>query len=107
MARVAAEGEGRHGCLVVNTASELAGRDPEIQNAVAHAFERLEAAFAAAIARAQAAGRVSAGADARALGRLCVAVMQGLRVLGTAGLAEAQLQQVVAAALGALPGRPS
>jgi len=107
VARVAADGEGRHGCFVVNTASELAGRDDEVQKAVAAAFARLEAAFSGAIERAQAAGRVAADADARALGRLCVTVMQGLRVLGTAGLTEAQLQQVATAALGALPGRQS
>ena len=105
VARVATEGEGRHGCLMVNAASEMAGVDPEIQKAVASALARLEAAFAGAIERAQAAGRVAADADPQALGRLCVAVMQGLRVLGTAGLTEGQLQQVVTAALGVLPGR--
>ena len=103
--RVAINGEGRHGCFIVNTAAELGGRDPEIQAAVAAALARLEAAFTGAIERAQAAGRVAADADPRALGRLCVAVMQGLRVLGSAGATEAELQQVVTAALGALPGR--
>ena len=103
--RVAANGEGRHGCFVVNTAAELGGRDPEVQAAVGAAFTRLEVAFTGAIERAQATGRVAVDADARVLGRLCVAVMQGLRVLGTSGATEADLQQVVTAALGALSGR--
>jgi len=105
VARVAANGEGRHGCFIVNTAAELGGRDPEIQAAVAAALARLEAAFTGAIERAQARAGVAGDADARALGRLCVAIMQGLRVLGTAGATETELQQVVTAALGALPGR--
>lgn len=103
VARVAAEGDGRHGCFMINAASELGGRDAEVQKAVGAAFARLEAAFTGAIERAQAAGRLAPDVDARALGRLCVAVMQGLRVLGTAGATEAELQQVVTASLGALP----
>ena len=102
VARVAVDREGRHGCLLTNTAAELAGRDPEIQAAVAAAFARLEAAYAGALERARAAGRLAADADPRALARLCVAVTHGLRVLGKSGAGEAELQQVVDGTLGAL-----
>jgi TetR/AcrR family transcriptional repressor of nem operon len=105
VARVAADGEGRHGCLLTNTATELAGRDPEIQAEVAAAFGRLEAAYAAALERARAAGRLAPDVDPGALARLCVALMHGLRVLGKSGVSEGELQEVVDAALGGLGGK--
>jgi TetR/AcrR family transcriptional repressor of nem operon len=105
VARVAVDGEGRHGCLLTNTAAELAGRDPEIQAVVAAAFGRLETAYAAALERARAAGRLAPDADPRTLARLCVAVVQGLRVLGKGGASEEELQEVVDGVLGALRGK--
>src|SRR5262245_56515740 len=105
VARVAADGEGRHGCLLTNTATELGSRDPEIQAAVATAFARLETAYAGALERARAAGRLAAGVSTQALARLCVAVTQGLRVLGKSGAREPELRQVVDAALSAVGTR--
>lgn len=105
VARVAADGEGRHGCLLTNTAADLAGRDPEVQVAVAAAFGRLEAAYAGALERARAAGSLDDAADVSGLARLCVAVMHGLRVLGQTGASEAAMQRVVDGVLGALGQR--
>lgn len=102
VARVAADGEGRHGCLLTNTAAELAGRDPEVRAAVTAAFGRLEAAYERAIAEARASGRLPADVDAQALARLLVGVMQGVRVMGTTGAPEAALQQIVDGALRSL-----
>jgi TetR/AcrR family transcriptional repressor of nem operon len=104
VARVATDGEGRHGCLLTNTAAELAGRDREVQLAVAAAFSRLEAAYAGAIERARAAGQVPPDLDVAGAARLLVATMQGVRVLGKAGAGEAELQAVVDAALRTLGG---
>jgi TetR/AcrR family transcriptional repressor of nem operon len=106
VARVATDGEGRHGCLLTNTAAELAGRDAEVQAVVAAAFARLEAAYAGAIERARAVGRLPPGTDTAGSARLLVAVMQGLRVLGKAGTDERALQPVVDGALRALGGTP-
>lgn len=102
VARVATSAEGRHGCLLANTAAELGGRDAEVRAVVAAAFARLEAAYAGAFSRAKQAGRLPADADRAALGRLCVALTQGLRVLAASGAAESELQAVVEAALGAV-----
>jgi TetR/AcrR family transcriptional repressor of nem operon len=106
VARVSSDGEGRHGCLLTNTAAELAGRDAEVQALVAAAFGRLEAAYAGAIERARTAGRLAPGADTAGLARLLVAVMHGLRVLGKTGAGEPELQAVVDGALRALGGPP-
>jgi TetR/AcrR family transcriptional repressor of nem operon len=102
VARVATDGEGRHGCLLTNTAAELAGNDAEVRDLVARAFSRLEAAYAAVLVRGKAAAQVPREADPEALARLLVAVMQGLRVLGKAGADLAALHQVVDAVLRAL-----
>jgi AcrR family transcriptional regulator len=99
VARVASEGEGRHGCLLTNTAAEMAGRDPEVREVVTAAFRRLEAAYETALARAGAAGQLADGVDPDAQARLLVAVMQGIRVMGTTGAPESALQQIVDGAL--------
>jgi TetR/AcrR family transcriptional repressor of nem operon len=106
VARVATDGEGRHGCLLTNTAAELAGRDPAIRDAVSAAFRRIEDAYAAALARAAAAGRLAPDADTRATARLLVAVMQGLRIMGKAGAEPDALEDVVESALRALRAVP-
>lgn len=102
VARVASDGEGRHGCLLTNTAAEMAGRDAAIREIVTAAFRRLEDAYAEAIERARAAGRLPPDADARGLARFLVGVMHGVRVMGTTGADEAALQQIVDGALRAL-----
>jgi TetR/AcrR family transcriptional repressor of nem operon len=99
VARLAAEGEGRHGCLLTNTAAEMAGRDPEVREAVTAAFRRLEAAYETALRRAGAAGQLADGVDPVAQARLLVAVMHGIRVMGTSGAPESALQQIVDGAL--------
>jgi TetR/AcrR family transcriptional repressor of nem operon len=104
-ARNATDGEGRHGCLLTNTAAELAGRDAEIRAEVGAAFARLEAAFSAAVARGRAQGRIDGDVASEALGGLFVAVVQGLRVLGKSGAEPAALDRVVDGALAALGPR--
>lgn len=98
-ARNATDGEGRHGCLLTNTAAELAGRDAEVQAVLQTAFARLEAAYAGAVERARQAGRVPDTVEPRGLARLFVALMHGLRVLGKAGASAAALDEIVDAAL--------
>jgi len=102
VARVAAEGEGRHGCFLTNTAAEMAGRDPEVREVVAAAFRRLEAAYETAVERARGAGRLGDDVDSSVLARMLVGVMQGIRVVGTTGAPEPALQQIVDGALRAL-----
>lgn len=95
VAVAATSGDGRHGCLVANSAAELAGRDAEVRERVASEFARIETAFADALAR---------GAGGRATARLLVAVMQGLRILGAAGAERAALDEVVEETMRAVRG---
>ncbi|WP_019633632.1 TetR/AcrR family transcriptional regulator [Actinomadura atramentaria] len=81
---VAADLADRRGCMVVNTAVELAPRDAAAARRVAAAWDGLEAALAAALVRARAQGEIPADRDPRALARFLLVVAQGLRVVGRA-----------------------
>ncbi|MCU7825912.1 TetR/AcrR family transcriptional regulator [Kitasatospora sp. DSM 101779] len=78
--------EQRHrGCLITNTATELAARDPDAARRVRASWDTLETLTAGALARAQAQGELAPEKDPRALARLLLTVMQGMRVIGKAG----------------------
>lgn len=55
--------EGRYGCLMCNTATELAPHDPEAAARVAVGVQRMTQAFARALANAQQHGELPAGID--------------------------------------------
>ncbi|MFE7594827.1 TetR/AcrR family transcriptional regulator [Kitasatospora sp. NPDC057512] len=78
----AGEEERRLGCFVTNTAVELAPHDPVASRRVEASFDRLETLLAAALARAAAQGELPAGRDPRALARMLVVLLQGIRVVG-------------------------
>ncbi len=76
----------RRGCLAVNAALELAGRDPEVTDRVERIFLRMEEALYATFERARRDGEIAADRDTRELARFTLNSMYGLRVLGkTAG----------------------
>jgi TetR/AcrR family transcriptional repressor of nem operon len=76
--------DGRFGCFLVNSASELAANDPEIRAFVARSFERIEAGYVRALERAREQGQIGADKDLRSLARFLCATVIGLRVLGKA-----------------------
>ncbi|RKS68688.1 TetR family transcriptional regulator [Actinomadura pelletieri DSM 43383] len=77
-------GRPRNGCFVVNTAVELAARDPEAARLVEASWTFLEASLTSALTRARAQGELPEDRDPRALARFLVVFFQGLRVLGRA-----------------------
>ena len=70
---------GRAGCLLVNTASEFAQRDPQIAALVTKALARTEGLFYAAVCRAQAEGDIPKSADPRSLALYLITSIGGLR----------------------------
>ena len=94
--------EPRRGCLLANTAVELAPRDPEVADRISRDIRRTEEAFAGALARAQETGEIPAGRDPRSLARFLVSNLHGLRVLARAGTDRRTLEDAARVALEAL-----
>src|ERR671916_1592838 len=93
--------EPRRGCLLANTAVELAPHDPEVAAKISRYVRRTEEAFAGALVRARAAGEIPAG-DPKVLARFLVSNLHGLRLLARAGSDRETLEDAARVALQAL-----
>ncbi len=71
----------RRGCLLVNSALEIAPHDPELGAEIAARLGEIEAFFHRAVTAAQADGSVPPDRDPADLARLLLGVTLGLRVL--------------------------
>ncbi|WP_372349916.1 TetR/AcrR family transcriptional regulator [Streptomyces sp. KL116D] len=87
------------GCLVTNTAAELAPHDPQAARRVERSWEHVETLLRTTLTRAQAQGELPAGRDPRALARLLLVLMQGMRVVGKASQDPARVRDAAAQAL--------
>jgi len=85
----------RTGCLLVNTALELAPPDEEIAGVVARALEETEDFFEGLVERAQELGEVSASVDPVETARGLLNLLLALRVLSRSRPEEAALRAVV------------
>ena len=94
--------EPRRGCLLANTAVELAPHDPEVAGRISRYVRRTEEAFTGALARAREAGEISADGDLKVLARFLVSNLHGLRVLARAGADRRTLEDAARVALQAL-----
>jgi TetR/AcrR family transcriptional regulator, transcriptional repressor for nem operon len=94
--------EPRRGCLLANTAVELAPHDPEVAARISRHVRRTEEAFAGALVRARGAGEIPAQADPKVLARFLVSNLHGLRVLARAGSDRETLEDAARVALQAL-----
>jgi TetR/AcrR family transcriptional repressor of nem operon len=92
--------------MLGNTAVELAGSDETIRRTVADGFARTEAAFRAAVLRAQTSGEIPRG-DVRARAALLLVVLEGLHVVARAGAGPERLALAVDAALEGMAARPA
>jgi TetR/AcrR family transcriptional repressor of nem operon len=86
---------GRRGCLLVATAMELGGRDPEVDRRIGGFFGTMESKLAVALSRAQVAGQLADGFDPATAARLLVCFVEGLRVVGKTSPARASSQAAV------------
>lgn len=96
--------EGRHGCLAINTAAELAAHDPQVAARVNAIFDRIADVLQKVIARGQAAGEIRADRRAGTLARYLMSTLTGLRVVGKVKPDRTALDDVVRVALSALDG---
>ena len=92
----------QRGCLLVNTALEVAPHDPELRATVASRLGEIEAFFRRTISAEQADGSVPSGRDPADLARLLLGVTLGLRVLARSNPQRELLEGVVRPALALL-----
>lgn len=92
----------RTGCLLMNTASEFAQRDPKIAMLVARALQQIEDLFYAAVCRAQAEGDIPKTADARSLALFLLTSLGGLRGMTKAGATPEKIRAVIKIILNSL-----
>jgi TetR/AcrR family transcriptional repressor of nem operon len=90
------------GCMVTNTATELAPHDPAAARRVARNWDQLETVLHTALVRAQAQGELPAGRDPLTLARMLLVLLQGLRVTGKASSDPARVRDAAEQALALL-----
>jgi TetR/AcrR family transcriptional repressor of nem operon len=74
----------RRGCLLVNSALEIAPHDAELGAVIAERLGELEAFFRRCVTAGQRDGSIAAGRDPEDLARLLLGVVLGIRVLARA-----------------------
>ena len=93
------------GCLLVNSALDVAPHDAELGRVVTGYLEEIRAFFRRNVEAAIAAGETPRGTDAEALSIHLLGVLMGMRVLARTGARRRTLEAVVQPALDLL-GRP-
>jgi len=94
------------GCLLVNSALDVAPHDAGLGRLVTAYLEEIRAFFRRNVEAAQKAGETPFGTDADALSIHLLGVLMGMRVLARTGARRRTLEAVVRPALDLL-GRPS
>jgi TetR/AcrR family transcriptional repressor of nem operon len=92
----------RKGCLLVNSALEVAPHDPEFQATIANVLVEVEAFFRRCMHAGQQAGEISTAQSADDLARMLLGVHLGIRVLARTRPERALLEGVVRPALAML-----
>ncbi len=90
------------GCMLVNSALEMAPHDPEFQQTIAGVLKRLERFFFDCVEAGQEAGTISRALAAEDLARHLLGTLMGVRVLARARPERPLLEGVVAMALALL-----
>lgn len=85
--------DARRGCLIMNTASEIAQTDAAIARCVRHGTRRIEQVLRAALDQAATAGEVRADLDPTAGARYVLATISGLKTMAKAGYSRADIAQ--------------
>ncbi|MEU3842850.1 TetR family transcriptional regulator [Streptomyces sp. NPDC028635] len=101
-AEAADDARRERGCFVTNTAAELAPHDDDAARRVERSWGHLETLLHSALLRARAQGELPEGRDPRALARMLLVLMQGLRVVGKASTEPARVLDAAEQALALL-----
>ena len=91
--------EGRRGCLVVGSATELALFDKEMKARVTGSLQRVETLLLDVIILGQSDGSIATGINSSALAHTLLCLLQGFRVIGKTGQTRAKMAGAVDQAL--------
>jgi len=94
------------GCMIGNSAVELAPHDADVRARLEAALAATQAAYCEAIVRGQAAGEIDPLHEAASLARFLVGSLNGLQVLGKVNPDAGELRQVARLALSVLVSPP-
>ncbi|RAG81206.1 TetR family transcriptional regulator [Streptacidiphilus pinicola] len=97
-----ADNDRPRGCMVVNSAVELADRDAGVARLVEASWAHLETTLTSALLRARTQGELRPDAEPRALARFLLVFLQGVRVLERTPDAAARLRDAARVAASAL-----
>jgi TetR/AcrR family transcriptional repressor of nem operon len=92
----------RRGCLLMNTATEFAQKDPEIAARVTSAFDGLQGLLKTAILRGQREGDITSDEDAEVLASYLISSLGGIKAVVKSGADEKQVRNIVGIILRAL-----
>ncbi|MDX3904661.1 MAG: TetR/AcrR family transcriptional regulator [Pigmentiphaga sp.] len=92
----------RRGCMLVNSALEVAPHDPEFRQIVTGVLEHIEGFFRRCVQAGQLDGTITTSQSAADLGRMLLAVHVGLRVIARTQPERALLEGMVRPALASL-----
>jgi TetR/AcrR family transcriptional repressor of nem operon len=95
------------GCLLVNSALEVAPHDPEFQETISLVLRRIEEFFLKSVRNGQAAGSITRSQSARKLAQHLLAVLMGVRVLARVRPEKSLLHGVIEPALALLQHSPN
>ncbi|WP_191888921.1 TetR/AcrR family transcriptional regulator [Streptomyces mutabilis] len=99
----AASPKGRlNGCFVTNTAAELAPHDTAAARRVEMSWEHVETLLHSSLVRARAQGELPEDRDPRALARMLLVLLQGVRIVGKASDDPARVRDAAEQALALL-----
>lgn len=85
--------EAQRGCMICNTAIEIAPHDENIAAAVRGLFDELTSVFTTALDNAKAAGDVAETLDTKATAEVLVGMLQGAAVFARTGTSKARLKR--------------
>ncbi|NKJ51133.1 TetR family transcriptional regulator [Burkholderia sp. SG-MS1] len=83
--------EGKRGCLVAGSATDLATFDSEVAGRVVAALQRTEAMLSRLISLGQKDGSITSAVDSKASACALLSVVQGFRVVGKTGRSRAHM----------------
>ena len=93
----------RRGCLMAKSAAELGATDKDVARRVKRVLDGHQAALADAIEAAQRDGDIDAGADAKSLAALLLAVIRGLEAMRKGGSSPSAIIAAADQAIALLP----